>query len=64
MTARAPFIVGIGGTTRAGSSSEMALALALKHAAAAGARTEHVADNDAEDEHPDGQVEQHAGLHQ
>ena len=40
MTARAPFIVGIGGTTRAGSSSEMALALALKHAAAAGARTE------------------------
>jgi len=37
---RAPFIVGIGGTTRAGSSSEQALALALRHAAAAGAETE------------------------
>ncbi len=39
MTARKPFIVGIGGTTRAGSSSEQALALALKYAAAAGAET-------------------------
>ena len=39
MAARKPFIVGIGGTTRAGSSSEQALALALKNAAAAGADT-------------------------
>ena len=38
--ARAPFIVGIGGTTRAGSSSEQALALALRHARAEGAQTE------------------------
>ncbi len=40
MSARKPFIVGIGGTTRAGSSSEQALLLALKHAGAAGAETE------------------------
>ncbi len=36
----APFIVGIGGTTRAGSTSERVLALALAAAAAKGARTE------------------------
>jgi FMN reductase len=40
MSSRKPFIVGIGGTTRAGSSSEQALLLALKHAVAAGAETE------------------------
>ena len=39
MASRKPLIVGIGGTTREGSSSEQALALALKHAAAAGAET-------------------------
>ena len=39
MSNRKPFIVGIGGTTRTGSSSEQALGLALKHAAAAGAQT-------------------------
>ncbi len=36
----APFIVGIGGTTRAGSTSERVLALALAAAGAKGARTE------------------------
>jgi FMN reductase len=35
-----PFIVGIGGTTRPGSSSEQALALALAHARKLGAETE------------------------
>lgn len=35
-----PFIVGIGGTLRAGSSSEIALRVALDAAAAAGARTQ------------------------
>ena len=35
-----PFIVGIGGTTRAGSSSERALALALEAAEELGARTQ------------------------
>jgi len=39
MSDRKPFIVGIGGTTRPGSSSEQALALALAHAAMAGAET-------------------------
>lgn len=34
-----PLIVGIGGTSRAGSTSERVLALALKHAEAKGART-------------------------
>ena len=37
---RKPLIVGIGGTTRAGSSSEKALAISLRAAQAAGARTE------------------------
>lgn len=37
---RAPLIVGIGGTTRSGSSSETALRIALRAAAAQGARTE------------------------
>src|ERR1700761_7510583 len=37
---RKPFIVGLGGTTRAGSSSEQALALALKFAAGLGAETQ------------------------
>jgi FMN reductase len=36
----APFIVGLGGTVRSGSSSEKALARALAKAAALGARTE------------------------
>ena len=40
MTVRKPFIVGIGGTTRTGSSSEQALSLALKYARDAGAETE------------------------
>ena len=35
-----PFIVGIGGTTRPGSSSEQALALALAHARKLGAETQ------------------------
>jgi FMN reductase len=39
MSARKPFIVGIGGTTRPGSSSEQALAMALAFAAAQGAET-------------------------
>ena len=40
MSQRKPFIVGIGGTTRTGSSSEQALSLALKFARDAGAETE------------------------
>lgn len=36
---KTPFIVGIGGTTRPGSSSEQALALALSHARKLGAET-------------------------
>ena len=40
MSSYAPFIVGLGGTTRAGSSSEKALAAAMRAAAAMGARTE------------------------
>jgi FMN reductase len=36
---RSPLIVGIGGTTRAGSSTELALLLALKSAEEGGART-------------------------
>lgn len=39
MSQRNPFIVGIGGTTRDGSSSEQALALALAYAKAQGAET-------------------------
>ncbi len=39
MSARKPFIVGMGGTTRPGSSSEQALAIALKHAESLGAET-------------------------
>jgi FMN reductase len=39
MTTRKPLIVGIGGTTRPGSSSEQALALALSFAKAKGAET-------------------------
>ncbi len=38
-SSHAPFIVGIGGTTRAGSTSERLLAIALRGAEAAGART-------------------------
>ncbi|WP_158811856.1 NADPH-dependent FMN reductase [Beijerinckia sp. L45] len=37
-----PYIVGLGGTTRPGSSSERALSLALAAAAIAGARTCHL----------------------
>jgi FMN reductase len=40
MSDASPLIVGIGGTTRAGSTSERVLALALKAAEAKGARTE------------------------
>ena len=39
MTSRRPLIVGIGGTTRPGSSSERALVLSLQAAQAAGAQT-------------------------
>ena len=39
MSAFVPFIVGLGGTTRVGSSSEMALRFALQAAERAGART-------------------------
>jgi hypothetical protein len=38
MSQRKPFIVGMGGTTRPGSSSEQALAFALAHARTLGAR--------------------------
>ncbi len=38
-TSEKPYIVGIGGTTRAGSSTEKAVAAALRHAEAIGART-------------------------
>lgn len=38
-TAEAPFIVGLGGTTKPSSSTETALAIALRAAAALGART-------------------------
>jgi FMN reductase len=41
-----PFIVGIGGTLRAGSSSEQALARALEHAEAEGAETRLIAGRD------------------
>ena len=40
MSIYSPFIVGLGGTTRAGSSSERALACTMRAAASAGARTE------------------------
>lgn len=39
MADRKPFIVGMGGTTRPGSSSEQALAMALAHAETCGAET-------------------------
>ena len=39
MSPRKPFIVGIGGTTRPGSSSEQALAFALAHGRTLGAET-------------------------
>ena len=38
-TPRVPFIVGVGGTTRAGSATERCLQLSLAHAQALGART-------------------------
>lgn len=41
-----PFIVGLGGTTRTGSSSEKALRVALRHAERQGARTELFAGHD------------------
>ncbi len=40
MQSRKPFVVGIGGTTRSGSSSEQALLIALGHAEAFGADVE------------------------
>jgi FMN reductase len=43
---RTPFIVGLGGTLRQGSSSEQALVLALKHAAAQGAETRLISGRD------------------
>jgi FMN reductase len=44
--AQKPFILGIGGTTRAGSSSELILRGALKHIEALGAQTEILAGPD------------------
>ena len=41
-----PFVVGIGGTTREGSSSEKVVRCALKHAKAAGAETQMFAGPD------------------
>ena len=65
MSLRKPFIVGIGGTTRDGYSSEQALALALKYAGAAGAETELFAGHDLQlpmyDPDPAGMTE--AGKH-
>ncbi|MDB5572652.1 MAG: NADPH-dependent reductase [Hyphomicrobiales bacterium] len=46
MSQRKPFIVGMGGTTRTGSSSEQALALALRYAAEQGAETKLYAGKD------------------
>lgn len=46
MSQRKPFIVGIGGTTRVGSSSEQALALALAAARELGAETKLYAGKD------------------
>ncbi|HEV2575338.1 MAG TPA: NAD(P)H-dependent oxidoreductase [Beijerinckiaceae bacterium] len=46
MTQRKPYIVGIGGTTRTGSSSEQALALALSYAREKGAETKMYGGND------------------
>jgi FMN reductase len=46
MSSRKPFIVGIGGTTRDGSSSEQALAAALRMAEARGAQTQIFAGRD------------------
>lgn len=48
MTTARPFIVGVGGTTRAGSSSEKALRLALRHAETCDAETAIVAGPDLE----------------
>lgn len=44
--AHPPLIVGIGGTTRPGSSSERALAIALRHAEAGGAATRMISGRD------------------
>jgi FMN reductase len=46
VTQRSPLVVGLGGTTRAGSSSEVALRIALKAAAAKGATIEILAGRD------------------
>ncbi len=46
MTTGMPFILGIGGTVRSGSSSERALALALDHARRQGAETLLIAGRD------------------
>ena len=46
MASRKPFIVGVGGTTREGSSSEMALKLAMRYCAEQGAETAIFAGHD------------------
>lgn len=46
MTEEGPLIVGLGGTTRAASTSERALAIALAHARRLGARTQMFAGTD------------------
>jgi FMN reductase len=53
MKSAAPLILGIGGTTRAGSTSEKALRFALARAAAAGCRTEIIAGPEMPVEHYD-----------
>lgn len=53
MTAHAPLIVGLGGTTRPGSTSETALRLALAEAERLGARTECLAGRDLDLPHYD-----------
>jgi FMN reductase len=51
MKRQSPLILGIGGTTRPGSTSEKALRLSLERAAALGCRTEIVAGPDLPTEH-------------
>jgi FMN reductase len=53
MKSATPLILGIGGTTRAGSTSEKALRFALARAAASGCRTEIIAGPDMPMEHYD-----------
>jgi FMN reductase len=58
-----PLILGIGGTTRPGSTSEKALRVALERAAALGCRTEIVAGPDLPMEHYEPGAERSAKAH-